>query len=226
MPGQDFTVHLTDAQKEEMEAIRQEVKNKKTPIPTPIPKSFFKAKEMYPEIVEVHVADEANNAWDVYGIRHSKEGPPIWKHVKRIDVDLSNHLPRIPWIAFKIGGRKVTDEILFYKSLLSDQTPEKAQELKDASEIRTGCLLTTNEDTNRIVKETIPSLHWAVQRMCIQLQHTHEKIGDYPDSNFENVDPPYQHIRALVTGIYQGLELIESLEINEEDVAWETKKTR
>ena len=65
------------------------------------------------------------------------------------------------------------------------------------------------KDTVRIINETRDSVHWAIRRSCKQLQHTHKKIGDYPDKEFENVDPPYRHIRTLVGTINEGLEVLD-----------------
>lgn len=66
------------------------------------------------------------------------------------------------------------------------------------------------DNTLEVLHETRAALHWAVRRACKQLQHTHKKIGEYPDTKFENVDPPYQHIRVLIGIIKDGLDVLEN----------------
>lgn len=67
----------------------------------------------------------------------------------------------------------------------------------------------TQQEKEEFRQATLDALRWARQRAVKQLMHTHAKIGDYPDANFENVDPPYRHIRTLVGIIKDTTELIE-----------------
>ena len=154
--------------------------------PIPIPADFVKINQLTDVIVEVHVSNEKDNAWYMYR-RLATKPITAWKFIKRIDinVDERDETPLLRWIAFDRFGVQVFNSKKADLLLNGMQKSPPTVVLEMDAPVKD-----TIEETNRIVVETSDAIHWAVRRSCKQLQHTSEKIGDYPDHKFENVDGP------------------------------------